>query len=766
MTTDNIISSLNAQSIYEKHVKDVDNNTITSVQGEFGVGKSTTKKYLIERIKNNINKSICVEYNALQYEEAGQITSQFYTEIGTKLSICNRLKLYACAILKKENPNASYITGNLGVIGILSATIALIWHYMDESIIEKFNTNCILLVLLLFALLIFGFRNELVEIFSSLLPRKSHVQILKNLDTSEFKDAPLFIFVDELDRIDAKSLQLLLNEILILHEILDSIKVQHRFFLFYNLNSVRNTLRGSDIVDVDFYLQKYIHNGFKIYKPDFSHALHSKIYNSIRSEKIVTTGEALNNSTIFSNPLADKKQIPSSEILMVINKNLLSFRDLERFISFLLTNAYGISNALISDFNLNSVKLNEQFKVDITIIILFLDYKHQKNLHDLSIDNKSIQQNKIIYNLLLDFEKIIQALYDCSLFSDSELKAQISSEANKNIFTSELDHISLRYYDVSRVYPSTVENGKVDFNIDYENRLEHIFSEYNYRVNNGSSLIDYIEANLGEFYTSKQVGYPYYLDHLGSMSLLLNETNIDAFMGFILELEKRLIVFFKREFSTFEFTTEHSANLYDAAINSVIYCLAKLLPSDPDKFNKIINLFTTYVNTQPHFSSSLLFYLGLSRVTSRYHPALAANRNNVLKLLHEIEILDINFSDNEFNFLFLYEYFDTIRKRNNYRTNHNFNTDRHGNILNKLSNVLTSIDIKNSVDTFYYGLFFVIGLLLYSKNQNISLKKDGLIIGEIKNTIRPWTEPILTQTIEYKNKQLHKDMIEILNLFK
>ena len=162
------------------------------------------------------------------------------TEIGTKLTYCNRLKLYACAILKKENPNASYITGNLGVIGILSATIALIWHYMDESIIEKFNTNCILLVLLLFALLIFGFRNELVEIFSSLLPRKSHVQILKNLDTSEFKDAPLFIFVDELDRIDAKSLQLLLNEVLILHVILDSIKIQHKFFLFYNLNSVRN----------------------------------------------------------------------------------------------------------------------------------------------------------------------------------------------------------------------------------------------------------------------------------------------------------------------------------------------------------------------------------------------------------------------------------------------------------------------------------------------------------------------------------------------
>ena len=559
MTTDNIISSSNAKSIYEKHVKDIESNTITSIQGEFGVGKSTTKKYLIERIKSNINKSICIEYNALQYEEAGQITSQFYTEIGTKLTYCNRLKLYACAILKKENPNASYITGNLGVIGILSATIALIWHYMDESIIEKFNTNCILLVLLLFALLIFGFRNELVEIFSSLLPRKSHVQILKNLDTSEFKDAPLFIFVDELDRIDAKSLQLLLNEVLILHVILDSIKIQHKFFLFYNLNSVRNILSKSDIADVDFYLQKYIHNGYKIYKPDFLHALHSKIYNCRRKEKIVTTGEGLTNSNIFSNPfLPDKKLIPSSEILIVINENLLSFRDLERFISFLSTSEYGISNALISDFNI--VKQDYQFKVDITTIIVFFDYRYQVNLIDLPLDIESIQQNRIIYSLLLDFEKAIQALYGCSLFGDTKLKTQIISEANKNIFTSELDHISLRYYDDSRVYPSTIENGEVDFNIDYEDKLEHIFSEYNYRVNNGSSLIDYIEANLGEFNTSRQAYNPH-LKELSSTGLLLNETNIDAFMRFILDLEKRLVLFLQQKYETSVFTTEHSANL-------------------------------------------------------------------------------------------------------------------------------------------------------------------------------------------------------------
>ena len=89
-----------------------------------------------------------------------------------------------------------------------------------------------------------------------------------------------------------------------------------------------------------------------------------------------------------------------------------------------------------------------------------------------------------------------------------------------------------------------------------------------------------------------------------------------------------------------------------------------------------------------------------------------------------------------------------------------------GGIVDKLTCVLKSINIEDPIDTSYYGLFFVIGSLLYSKNQNISLKKDGLIIGGIKNTIRTWTEPIRIRTIEYKNKQLHKDMIEILNLFK
>lgn len=93
---------------------------------------------------------------------------------------------------------------------------------MNKSIFEQINTNYVFIILLFILGMIFIFRNDLVEIFSSLLPRKSHVQILKNLDTSEFKNTPLFIFVDELDRIDAKSLQLLLNEVLILHEILDS----------------------------------------------------------------------------------------------------------------------------------------------------------------------------------------------------------------------------------------------------------------------------------------------------------------------------------------------------------------------------------------------------------------------------------------------------------------------------------------------------------------------------------------------------------------
>lgn len=478
--------------------------------------------------------------------------------------------------------------------------------------------------------------------------------------------------------------------------------------------------------------------------------------------------------------LQNEKQVPSSEILTVINKNLLSFRDLDRFVVFLLTNAYGISNALMSDFNLNSVKLDDQFKVDITTIILFFHYKYQINLHDLSLDIKSIQQNKVIYNLLLDFEKVIQTLYGSSILRDSELKAQINAEANKNLLTPELNHISLRYSNDSRIYPSTINNDKVNFNIDRENNLEYIFIEYNYQTNRGSSLIDYIKTNLGEFYTSKQVGYPY-LDHLSSMSQLLNKTNFDDFMEFILALEKRLVLFLQQKYETFIFTTKYATNLYDAAINSIIYCLTKLLPSDPEKFNKIINLFTTYINTQPHFSS-LLFYLGLSRVASRYYPAFAANRDNILKLLDQIEISEINFHDNEFNFLFLYEYFDTIRKRNNNQTNPDLTIDSHGNlridksgfignysaggIVDKLACVLTSIDVEDPIETYNYGLFFVMGLLFYSKSQNMPLKKEDLLIGGIKNTIRPWVDLITTQTIEYKNKQCCKDMIEILNLFK
>ena len=779
MTTENIISSLNAKSIYEKHVKDVRNNTVTSVQGEFGVGKSTTKKYLIELIKSNINESICVEYNALQYEEPGQITSQFYTEIGTKLTYCNRLKLYACAILKKENLSASYITGNLGVIGVFSTIIALIWYYVNKTIIEQFNTNYLLLGLLVFALFIFGFRNELVEIFSSLLPRKSHVQILEKLNTTEFENVPLFIFVDEIDRIDAKSLQLLLNEVLILHEILDSIKVQHKFFLFYNLSSVRNILNKSDIADVDFYLQKYIHNGFKIYKPDFSHALHSKIYNCIRSEKIVTIGEALINSNIFSNPLLpDKKQIPSSEILLIINNNLFSFRDLDRFIAFLTTNTISIARALNADFNV--VKQDYQFKVDITAIILFFDYKYQIHLRDFNLEIELIQQNKLVYKLLLDFERIIKMLYGCSLLGDSQLIAQINSETSKNIYSSEINHTSLLYSDDSRIYPSTVVNGKVNFNIDLENKLENILLEYNYQTNSGSSLIDYIEANLGEFYTSRQAGYPY-LDHLNNMSLLLNETNFDDFMRFILNLERRLVLFLQPKYEDFVFTTEHSTNLYNAAIHSVSYCLTKLLPSDPEQFSRLINAFINYKNNK-EFSTSLLFYLGLSRLDSPYYPIFGTNHNNILQLLYQVEILDINFSDNEFNFLFLYEYFDTIRKKNNYQTNHDLTIDSHGNlrmdksgftwdysaggIVDKLAGVLTSIDIKHPINTSYYGLFFVIGLLLYSKNQNIPIKEDDLIIGGIKSTIEPWINSILTRTRKYEDKQLCKDVIEVLNLFR
>lgn len=724
-----VISKMNALSIYKQFITEYSTqrwNTIISIEGTYGAGKSTIKNELIALLKkNDCTDSIYVDYKALQYEEPSQITSQLYMQIGEKLGLTNKHVFSACALLKKENIEASYITGKFGAIALITGVFSL-FIYSLHMVVNFSNPFISASLLFIFITLCYG-RNQLIRILSGFTPRYTHIDALKNdLDKTEFNNKAFILLIDEIDRLNSNTLKLLLDEILILHEILSDREIKHKFFLFYNQDVVVSLLKSYQVPDVDFYLQKYKHDCFIVLKPDFLHTLHQKIFVCKPSENIISTNPMPPEQNIFANPQDGKPQMPSSRILNCINNHLRTFRDLDQFIAYLSTKTYSIGMSILRRTEYDDNTKDIQYVLDVLITEAFFDFRYNIKLSSL-IDATNVDAK--IYNAYKEFVIELDHMYRIHVPGLPPTNV-IKTNSRSGILTA-VCKLEELYYRNTKIYPSTITDNNVSFNIDDANNLENIFT-----YSSKKQIINYISLNLGEFLISPQSQYPY-LDNLASnFNNLTNNDLLNFFIDLEIELSKKI----QNEFTNFVYTFNYSKELYEAAINSIIYCFCKLIPQNYDESDEIINQFVLILNqSKQNFP---IFYLALNKILLPSYVYKDHTKKQIAKL---IKILECNIFDEPTNFVFLFDCLNIFCEKHNFKINNDLTLDKEGNCLSNekvllpdytAGGVVDKLNVLIAQQTEVNVLFYMIGATISCKQSDTKLKPDCLLLGGVKDLLK------------------------------
>ncbi len=686
---DCIISESNAKEIYDRFIttqsdeKDA-TGTIISIEGTYGSGKSTIKEKFKKKL--DINKTILVDYVALQHEEPSQVTSQLYMKIGDKLGCENKHLLSACAVLKKENIEASYISGSFGVTALIVWLIGAFITFILGLL--KCDTSIKYMFLLFFIFVCFNWRNDLVRILSGFLPRYTHIKILEeDLQKSEFDEKALILLIDEIDRLDSRSVKLLLDEVLILHEILVKRDIKHKFFLFYNPDILKSLLSKCEIPDVSFYLQKYTYSRFMVYKPDFLHALHYKIFNC-KVGNIFPLDVQLNEyQHIFSNPTDGKVKMPSTRILNCINNQLRSFRDLNRFIEYLVTKRSSICRSIIEN--------HQRRYLDTLMMEIFFKFRYNIKLSD--IINKVIVDAAVI-KAYDEFQVEMNYMYggDLDEIKSFENKQYLHSKTN---MASIVTNIEKLYYRDTRTYLS----------IDEENNLENIFSEKKdgkaMEVNN-DYIKNYIINNLVEFSFSLQAGCPN-LNNLKDKNLLIKVDNCEDFLKLITTLETDLLIVMKDILEKFTYSLKYSSDLYNAVINVICYCFCKLIPTDENEAKPVYDKLKMILQKDKEYCTPIL-YLALNTISSYETINGDVNKHNPSGLL---KVVEENISIKKEHAIFLFAFYNVFQVQS--------------------SKVTEAFKGCNPLTT--HGFLFVLGITVNKFIQGYSL--DSCVIEQFKDII-------------------------------
>lgn len=754
MGKNNTTSEINAREIHRKFFDNSGNTTsqIISIEGTFGSGKSTVKDELKKLLKEkSFNSVICVDYKALQYEETSQITSQLYMQIADELLPHNKHAFSACAVLKKENLEASYITGSFGVLALIISLIVLVIGSLKT--IFPINDATVFGILFISLIASYSFRNQMVRIISGFMPRYTHIKVLRNdLDKTEFEGKTLVLLIDESDRLTATTLKLLLDEVLILHEILTEtqVNIKHKFLLFCNAENIHSLLTQCQISDVEFYLQKYRQARHIILKPEFLHTLHKRIFGCKPAENIFSTNIPPYAENIFAPPIDKNKTVPSSSILNLVNKYLRSFRELDDFIIYLSTNANTYKIGRVMD-NYQSIDKDfncRQYLADLLITEIFFAFRYERKLSELAFKLSTSSENDMVVSIYQEFLTALTYMYGTRITIPENNSENTHSKTSKK-FNDSIDKLENIYYENTRIYPSTLDGSKLTFNLDDENNLENILKDDFESDETKANIIDYIKTNLSEFAISQQVHYPH-LGNLKNNDLLVNPNNVEEFLALITKLENEIAIKLHELLNSLSVKFNYAQDLYSAAINAICYMINKLIPSD--NCDEVISIMIASIaKNLSNYSMSL--YIALERMMHNNY----RTGENVPRIQFErlLKSLDQNLPDQVVypNTIFLFNYLYILCQRNNFRTW--FSDYSAGGIVNKLEIILKS---QNMITQ------YLIGVAICNKLYDYKLAPTYLLVGGTKAIFADY------EMKEFKAKDISNDFYqaveETLNLYK
>jgi hypothetical protein len=472
------ISQKNAKSFYDEYLKD-NNSGIFSIIGSWGTGKSTIKEKLLELINSrNNDKTVTAVYDALQYEETSQVTSQLYNVIAKPLSrwnFCTRNKLKAAAQLKKESAAQSISTSQIwslfivGIGGFLISKISKLPELND--LISEFGIilgfvptqnpifgNKLLISFLIF-ILTFWKRNKLLTVITGLFPRKSHVEVLESI---KFRQKNLIILIDEIDRLSPESMKLLFDEILIIRDSFRKAKINFKIIIFYDEDVVLHNYKLINIYEPHIFLQKFYDAQYRLPRA----VLFDDLY-------VWVVGIQRNNSSIL--------KLPTAKIIHHIADNIASFREKDKLIEFLEKQI----PRFISDDIIRSRPL------DVDIFIFSISLRFYFDLRPLYDENKGGK----LYTVYVD--KGINILNHIYSVSQKELRQLIESELKRLV-----KPYNNGTYSQNNLIKQTILNAQTNSINDYcqniVNNIEFFYwSDFSWALNNIEEFKHYLtEKNI------------------------------------------------------------------------------------------------------------------------------------------------------------------------------------------------------------------------------------------------------------------------------
>lgn len=380
------ISKENSEKIYKKFLENQlycnskkcnFKTKIISIVGSWGTGKSTIVRHLYNKLPDeDLSKCHIVQYNALEFEDKSQVTSELYNNIAKAKNLCrfNRNKFQAIAELKKES-NARSIA--------ISQVLTLIIFGLAGIVLNRlFNHYSIYFILISLCLSIIH-RDALVTFFAGFKPRKSHIDILKSID---LHGKSLVILVDEIDRLSPESTKLLFDEILAIKH--NSGKNRIKIFLFYDDNVVLHNYKLLNIKDPHIFLQKFYDEQYRLSRVYF-------IYEMQKWAIDFNQKQSNHNSARFP-PV---KIAPSNKILEKISDNLSSFREtnnLKQFFDENSKNEINYRNETSKNIDLFWLSLSLRFFFNIDQIDNSPDMVYSNYLNDcMEIINQQYIADKV-----------------------------------------------------------------------------------------------------------------------------------------------------------------------------------------------------------------------------------------------------------------------------------------------------------------------------------------------------------------------------------
>lgn len=443
-----------------KNRESKNDNRIIAIIGSWGTGKSTVKNILSKRISHprikpedlkldykdqdvsfdnaeaiykkfvitknflsndkesaqNIN-SIVVTYEAMQFEESSQVTSELYNIIANTISKQNNSqfkwydptsayrKFRSIAYLKKESFGSNISTTHILLL-LKMIIFSMIGKLIIDAIIYVLKTSDPLFFITYFIKNVWGVNNQvfyslliylpltalilakadtILLIITGFLARASHVDILKSISL----DQPLFLLIDEIDRLSPEAVKLLFDEVLILKETWKNKQHDLTIFMFYDENVVLHQHKELHTYEPHIFLQKFYDEIYRLPKVHFDQALSTAIMMMLLPYGMRTYG----NKHVYQN---SQIKLPTIQIVNSIASYVTSFRNFEKLISYIYQHI---------DIP-NITRYISQLEIDIFFICLSL-----KHFFDIKQIETQTLKNSIYYYYLEKLLTIIKQNY-------------------------------------------------------------------------------------------------------------------------------------------------------------------------------------------------------------------------------------------------------------------------------------------------------------------------------------------------------------------